>query len=371
MRGWWLACSVALMGCGPSVLQTQDEVDARLSRGANADACGGLQAVSEDVRTYTAGRLVEHASDPKVGECLCNAAYDKEKGTFDKAIAGTFRDSRQPVLASCLSQALEDARVANKVDVADALGATLTRKGYTELEGLLGADNEAPVRAAAVAWLGRSDAHLAAAIDTLGTDPEPSVRAAAAAGMKPSTKDEADKALREAIKNDPSAQVRQSAVIAASDPLARTTARVLCKTMMEDEDAGVRKAAVLAFTGTSEKADIKCLQERLLSNEEDGGVRGAILDVLEKAPTADAREVLCDAIGPFMRMYVREPYTKVDGAHIVTAQNNRDWDNTYSCLQKALSQGGLSCYARNHLANWYNDVGGSMSAPWCPGLPRN
>ena len=60
----------------------------------------------------------------------------------------------------------------------------------------------------------------------------------------------------------------------------------------------------------------------------------------------------------------------VPGFNIIETQNNRDWERSYECVEKALEQGGYSCYARNHLGHWFNELGGSASTPWCEGMVK-
>jgi hypothetical protein len=120
------------------------------------------------------------------------------------------------------------------------------------------------------------------------------------------------------------------------------------------------------------KRSIQCLKKRLLEEEPSGAVREATLAALGASPSDHAAEVLCDAIGPFLRLHVRDQIAdRIPGANIIEVQNNRDFERSYECVGKALRQGGYSCYARNHLGHWYKRLGGKASTPWCPGMPRN
>ena len=62
---------------------------------------------------------------------------------------------------------------------------------------------------------------------------------------------------------------------------------------------------------------------------------------------------------------------EIEGADIVRAQNNRDWERSYACVAAAIRQGGYSCYGRNYLGHWMRDLGGKASTPLCPGMRRN
>src|SRR5690606_29312082 len=106
-------------------------------------------------------------------------------------------------------------------------------------------------------------------------------------------------------------------------------------------------AAVKAAHGTKRPEVLTCLKKRLLANEESASVRTATLKALGASPSDDAAKALCDGIGPFLRMYVKDQIAeRMSGVNIVEIQNNRDWEASYACVQKALGQGGYSCYAR-------------------------
>ena len=106
----------------------------------------------------------------------------------------------------------------------------------------------------------------------------------------------------------------------------------------------------------------------LLVDELDDG-SDELLKVLKSSPSDKAAMTLCDAIPFWMRTYVvKDIPEKTPGTGIIKAQNDRDWDRTYECLDKALRQSsGYSCYARMYVAGWFKIVGGSAFVPKCPG----
>jgi len=117
---------------------------------------------------------------------------------------------------------------------------------------------------------------------------------------------------------------------------------------------------------------IACLKKRLYAKEDSSMVRASTLEALGRSPSDEAALVLCHAIGPFLRMYVTNGIAeKLPAVNIVETQNNRDFERSYDCVYQALRQRGYSCYARNHLGSWMNELGGKASTPWCPGMIKN
>jgi hypothetical protein len=105
--------------------------------------------------------------------------------------------------------------------------------------------------------------------------------------------------------------------------------------------------------------------------ETSGTVREAILATLGASPSDKAADILCDIVGPWSRMYIKgQIFNQITGSDVVKAQNDRDYERSFACVQKALRSGGYSCYARNYLGHWMKELGGSAATPWCPGMVR-
>ena len=84
-----------------------------------------------------------------------------------------------------------------------------------------------------------------------------------------------------------------------------------------------------------------------------------------------ANKVLCDAIPFWLRTYIKDDVvSNLKGVHIVKAQNDVDFKNSLKCFEKAYrSSSGYSCYAKMHIALWYNLVSGKdKKTPLCPGM---
>jgi hypothetical protein len=111
------------------------------------------------------------------------------------------------------------------------------------------------------------------------------------------------------------------------------------------------------------------LRERAFTVEEDSGVREKLLDVLGSSPSKDAANVLCEAIPFWAKNYLKTGMPdKVPGTDIIRAQNTRDFERSFECVQKAVrSSSGYSCYARAYTGFWLRELGGTASVPRCPG----
>jgi hypothetical protein len=217
-----------------------------------------------------------------------------------------------------------------------------------------------------------SHEHTASMLEMLKSEPNETVRAAAARALEDHKGDEVKDALLAASQTDEAAPVRLAAVEVLADGHDKATDAMLCKVMLEDEAPEVRAAAVASFKGTKSKRGVDCLRKRLVTKEEDANVRQTLLDSLAASPRKEASAALCDNIGPFVRMYLRDKMlSKVGGADIVEAQNNNHWEASYDCVSKAMGQGGYSCFARNYLAHWFTELGGSAKPPHCPGMSKN
>ena len=202
-------------------------------------------------------------------------------------------------------------------------------------------------------------------------DPEERVRAAAVDALARGEGEALIAALPQIAAQDASGLVRGTALSTLKAVGAQGIDPLLCKAMMEDQSPEVRRQAVLAYRGTKRPEAVACLRQRAMTKEEDATVRDALLSVLKSSPSQEAADVLCDAIPFWMKSYVIDDLPdKIPGTDIAKAQNDRDFDNSYTCMEKAYrSSGGYSCYARMYTAWWFEQVGGSAHIPKCPKYP--
>lgn len=368
---------LAIAGCEltPNTIERSADVDAYLTRKAYASACVGLAMDHDDsLREYTAQRLASHAHVRAATDCLCKELYDTQAHKVDLSIAKGLVGTRRDDLAACLAPALEDPAIPqrDRPDVVAALAGIDAPGSWSPLEALAKSDPDAGVRAHAARALRQSSSALDTLVSLLSSDPEPVVRQAAAEALSGHKGREAVSAVLQALREDADGTVRAAALDTFVALKSSDTDEVVCKAMLEDEDALVRERAVRAFHGTKRVKALDCIQQRMNKYEESGNVRKAILEALGASPNDRAAKMLCDNIGPWLRLYVKDEIAdRIPGANIVEFQNNRDWERSYECVAKALQRGGYSCYARNHLGHWMNELGGKASTPWCPGMPRN
>jgi hypothetical protein len=198
------------------------------------------------------------------------------------------------------------------------------------------------------------------------------VRAAAARALDGKRSDRVVTALVRAVREDTDGGVRGDALTAAVSSRAPSSNDLVCGAMLDDPDERVRVAAVKVFHGSKSRVALKCLDKRMGTEETSGAVRQALLDAVKASPSDEAADMLCRHIHPWSRLYIKDKVAPdIEGHNIVRAQNDRDWERSYDCVERALRQGGLSCYARNYLGKWMRELGGKASTPWCPGMVKN
>ena len=366
----------ALAGCElpPRFVEESSEVDGFLLRSAYQSACIGLDAQKADVREHTARRLAEYEHVRVANDCLCASLYDAETGAVNDAVLRGLASSRRDDLAQCVMPALEDDRIKEEARVAAVrgLGAMEAKAAYEKLAELAKSDEDPGIRAVAAEALRPSSKAVEVLIRALTTDEDASVRSAAAKGLTGRRNDAAERALRDSLGGDADGGTRAAAALALGERPSADNDAALCAALTKDEDAGVRYAVVTAWEGTKRKRALDCLDRRMKKPEEAGSVREAVLATLVSSSSPRAAEMLCDHIAGWVRLYLRDKiYLDVPGSDIVKAQNDRDYERSYECVERALRKGGFSCYGKNYLGHWMREFGGSASTPWCPGMERN
>lgn len=364
-----------LVGCEipPRFVQTSAEVDSFVLQKRYRSACVGLTADDEGVREHTARALEGLPHVKLVNECLCSALYNEETHTADPVVARGLVASEREDLAACLAPALDDSAIQgdDRAAVVHGLGAMEAASAYGAIEALL-TDADPVVRARAAEVLRPSKGATDALIRTLSTDSDPGVRAAAATALDGRRSDNVVTALLKATREDDDGGVRGAALTAAVSSRAPSADDLVCTAMMEDPDERVRVAAVAVFHGTKRRSALKCLDRRMTTEETSGAVRQRLLDAVKASPSDEAADMLCRNINAWSRLYIKDKVAPdIEGHNIARAQNDRDWEKSYACVERALKQGGLSCYARNYLGKWMNELGGKASTPWCPGMVKN
>jgi len=378
---WWATAAVVValgvqVGCEmpPRFVRTTGEIDGYVMKKKYRSACVGLQAEEAKIRTYTAAKLADASHVKIANECLCDALYDAEAHEVDHDVAKGLEHTMRDDLAECLAPALADDAIsgADRARVVHSLG-NMEAAGAYEAIGSLLDDEDPEVRARAAEALSPSREAQDRLVQLLQNDEAPQVRAAAARALEGRKADSVRVALTEAATDDPDGTVRAAALTTAVQiERSPTIDQMVCTAMLKDEEATVRLAAVKAWHGTKSASALRCLDKRMTTEETSGTVRQAILDAVKASPSDEAADMLCRNMNRWARLYIKEKVAPdIEGHNIARAQNDRDFERSYECVQGALRKGGLSCYARNYLGKWMNDLGGKASTPWCPGMVKN
>lgn len=363
---FWLPVLFAL-GCEvPPQRVSKMDIDAAMGKQNWKTICRGLQMKDEGVRRYAASKVKE-IQDPDVDACLCKEIASVEKG-WDAAIAEGIQGATKDSIAACFAEAVARPDLPNRLEAVVALGklpAPAARKGLIAVAAGAG---EPEVRARALAAVGGDKSFKADFLTLLKADAAP-VRAAAADALGGITEPDAIAALQDAVANDADGEVRGAALAGLKKSNVPEADQMLCKAMMDDASPAVRKKAIQAYQGTKRPEAIACLRTRALALEEDAEVRDTLLAVLKSSPRQEAADVLCDAIPFWLKSYVKDAAPpRAPGANIIKIQNDRDWEKSLACVQKALGQsGGWSCYGRMYANAWAVELGGKNRVQLCPG----
>ncbi len=356
---------LALVACEltpPNV--ERSDIDDALLAGRMKTVCKGLEMPQDEVRTYAAEKLEAYDQDPALGaECICARAVDERTGLYDAAILAGIRDTQRDDLVACFLPSLDDPRTGEEL-LSLVVGLSQTRAPAlrpTMLALARDGARDTAVRARAVGYFaGTTDrAELDALIALLQSDGDEAVRAAAADALSGQKGEAEVAALVAAATGDAAGAVRARALMALKKARVPEYDEMICRAMMEDESPEVRRQAVMSYRGTKRSAAIACVRERALTEEEDGGVRAAVLKVLGSSPSDAAARALCDAIPFWVQHYVDKIHPdKQPENDIITAQNNRDWENSYDCVARAYGMSHrYTCKGQQYVGAWFRELG--------------
>ncbi|MFK7926855.1 MAG: HEAT repeat domain-containing protein [Myxococcota bacterium] len=365
---------LSLGGCDPNWVETSGEIDVFIGQGRWSAVCVALKNDRNDsLRKYAAEKLVAAGDEPVAKACVCERVMSFRNGPYDVSIVEGFRGTKRDDLVPCVLPALDEATGEERVHLVGQIGGIGAPSAHKKMAELA-KDTKEPVevRVAAVqALLPERVAYRADLLDRLVNDPAPEVRAEAAATFENEKDDGVVAALVKAARDDADGAVRAAALKSVVKLRIDETDKMVCDMMMNDPDERVRDRAVRSFKGSKRRVALDCLKKRLLTEEKSGMVRESTMKAIYASPDPYAADILCDAIGPFTRMVVGElPVHKMEGADIVKHQNNRDFERSYECVQKAVRQGGYSCYGRYNLADWLERLGGKAFKPTCKGMDK-
>jgi Tfp pilus assembly major pilin PilA len=365
---------ITLSACDapPGYISKSTEVDSYVGRGKFVSACVGVQMEDDDaIREYTATRLAKEPESEIATTCVCDAIYEAEYDYWDPAVVRGLKDTDRADLTLCLAPAIVNTEVDDRVHLVHGFAMMHRETAMPVLADAIPSEKDVEVKAAMVTALRASSGHEKMLMALLQNDGSGEVRAAAATALKHIKTETVTSAMVSAATEDESGAVRAVALDAVVRLRTAETDSMVCNAMLNDKDEVVRLAAVEAYQGTSRKVALDCLRKRATTMETSGTVREAILATLGASPSDKAADILCDIVGPWSRMYIRgQIFNQITGSDVVKAQNDRDYERSFACVQKALRSGGYSCYARNYLGHWMKELGGSAATPWCPGMVR-
>ncbi len=344
------------------------EVDQAMAKGDYKTVCIGLRMKDDaELRTYTAQQLAP-IPEPVVEECICEALQVDEKGKWDKAVAEGLRGAERDENVRCLVDLAKKADLVERDKAIGVLARVKAPSARATLLEIAKAPGDAAIRKQAIlAFVG--DKTQKDTLVGLMADADKDARAAAAAalgGIAASDPSVVPDLVRVAT-TDAEGAVRGAALLAARQSKSKESAELACKMLLEDAAPEVRLAALNGFRGTREAEDLACLRKRMLMAEDDPAVRQAMLDVVKASPSDESGKILCDAIPFWLKTYLGKGLPdQVPGTDIIRAQNDRDWEQSFACLQKAQKGSGYSCYAKQYLGTWVRELGGNAGVPKCP-----
>jgi len=354
----------------PSYVNRTDIDQAMASHRWNT-VCVGLQMDDDLVREHATRRLRSVTDKDGIevaNTCICENVVDPVEG-WDRVIAASLGGETDDDKVNCLAALAAQDDIPDRLELVTALGHIPAPSAKNALIGVATAPGAVEPRVAALEYVGAIEDYRDAVLTILAGPEDENVRAAAASALGGATRNNALVDALEAGCEDESGVVRGSSLAALKRVVGTSADKRLCEAMMSYPSPDVRRQAIGAFQGTRRTSIIECLRERAFAHEEDASVRQKLLDVLKSSPKQKAADVLCDAIGFWMRSYVIEDLPdRIPGTDIAKVQNDRDWDRSYECLQRAYrNRSGMSCHARMYVGWWYREVGGQgVHIPDCP-----
>ena len=326
--------------------------------------CAGMSMKDAGTRGYAAEKI---ATWKPPQDCACD--HLQRDGTWDGPVLRGLKNATTDHVAGCVATLLDQPALTDRAGLVKAIASMKVPQVQARLTQAAASDADPAVRAAAmVALRPDNDAAARALVVASLSDTNALVRAGAATALAGVA--EAAPALVEATKDaDPG--VRAAAIISLKSVEDFGFAAVACPLLASDPDATVRTTSAAAMQGTRDEALLACLRVHMATKEESGDVRMAMLTSLRKSSTQAASDILCDAIPYWTRTYVADgPVERESDIDIVGAQNARDFNRSYECVEKAWNAGKYSCWQKGYLADYYRDLGAKVGIPNCGGGTR-
>ncbi len=348
-----LACDLP----GPTYVDRKLVEDA-YHRGDEATVCVGLDMKEEKVRGYSA-EILSTWSEPS--SCLCEKL--NKAGKWDAPVLKSLAKGEDDEHVGCAATLLDDPKVQDRGELVKLLVGIKVPQVEARLKEAAKSDSDVAVRAVAMSVLKpEKDPDALALLTTSLTDANPVIRAAAAQSL---TGTQAAKEALIAATKDADGGVRGTAFASLRTIKDVDYASLACPALRTDPDPSVRAAVAGAMKGTSNDALLACLREHMLEKEDDALVRTAMLATLHSTSNPKAADMLCEAIPFWVHTYIGEDHPQREGpSDIIFAQNNRDMNRSYECVEKALKAGGYkTCEQKFYVNDWFHELGGKNSAP--------
>ena len=359
---------LALAACDltPSYVDTKD-IEQAAARGAWATVCKGLEMKEDRIRRYATEQLWKTKAPAEEQACICEHVAVGENG-WDAAIVEGMQTLGDDKIVGCFASLVERPDLEKRTEAVVALAKTTAPIARTTLAKVAEAEGDAETRARAVAAISGNKDFKDTMVRLLDS-PEKGLRAAAAKGLAGIKDRKLTDRLIAIATDDAEGDVRAAALVAVKSSGSSKAHAMVCEAMLSDASPAVRESAIRTFRGTRRDSAVKCLRAKAFAEEESAAVRDALLEVLKSSPNDNAALVLCDAIPFWMRTYVKEDIPdKIPGTMIVKTQNDRDWERSYECFERAYRKSaGYSCFAKMHVGLWFREVGGKNYVPSCPG----
>lgn len=355
---------LSLLACidtEPAFVSVRD-LDKALASGQTSWLCAGLRMKDPATRQAAATKLKDYPFD---SSCLCERLeYD---GRWDPAILGGLARATDAEKVGCVGTLLDTPASGVVPPERTELITALLKipVARPRLVTAATSDPDPAVRAAAMSVYrdSKDSAELTQVQSWLTSDPDPAVRAAAAGALhgQPS----AEAALRTAITTDTEPVVRAAALATYPSFQPADLAAVTCKVLLEDASPEVRVAALGSMRATRNAEQIACMRRLATTPEASPEVRAALLKTLGSSRAPEAADVLCHAIPSWVKAYVADTAPS-EGDDILKAQNDRDFQRSYECVQAAVkSSRGYTCAGRAYVGSFFRELGGKASVPTC------
>lgn len=336
-------------------------IDKAIPSGNTVAICAGMTMKDAGTRGYAAERI---ATWKPAQDCACD--HLERDGGWDGPVVRGLKNATDDKVAGCVAGLLDKPELPKRPELVAAIASMKVPMVQARLKKAATDDSDPAVRAAAmVALRPGKDPEALALVIAAAKDADAQVRAGAVSALAGIA--DASTTLSEATKDaDPS--VRAAAIVSLKSIDNFAFADVACPLLASDPEASVRATAAAAMQGTRDEALLRCLGAHMAEKEESGEVRMAMLTTLRKSSTPLSNDILCDAIPFWTRTYVADgPVTRDSDVDIVGAQNARDFNRSYECVERAWKAGGYSCWQKGYLADYYRDLGGKVGVPKCGG----